>query len=271
MIDLKGHTALVTGSSKGVGRAIAMAYAQAGANVVIHGRSPSEESDEVINFCRKQGVRASFIAGDLSGPTEQAVQEVYDNAMKAEPGIDILVNNAGQFFDKPFLEMTYDRFEKTIRLNVASVYFLTQLFARKWVEAGVQGRVIMVGSINGRLAEPGSTAYDTSKGALEMMVRTLAASLASKGVRINGMAPGLVRTPQTSWLDRRPEDARWMAHHTPNHEVPDAAVCAPAAVFLASDAAWHVHGQMILVDGGLSAWQQPERSNWEWKDKPAGE
>lgn len=262
MIDLKGHSALVTGSSKGIGKAIAIAYAQAGANVVIHGRSASEESDDTLKQCKALGVRASFVSGDLSGPTESAVEEVYSAAIKAEPSLDILVNNAGQFFDLPFLEMTYELFDKTMRLNVASAYFLTQRFARKWIAQGVQGRVIMVGSINGRLAEPGSTCYDTSKGALEMMVRTLAANLASKGVRVNGMAPGLVRTPQTSWLDKRPDDAKWMAHHTPNHQVPDASVCAPAAVFLACDDAWHVNGQMLLVDGGLSVWQQPERGKW---------
>lgn len=265
MIDLKGHSALITGSSKGVGRAIAIAYAKAGANVIIHGRSATEESSDTLKTCKDLGVRASFIEGDLSGPTEAAVNQVYDAAITAEPDCDILVNNAGQFFDLPFLEMTYERFEKTMRLNVASAYFLTQRFAQRWVEKNVAGRVIMIGSINGRLAEPGSTAYDTSKGALEMMVRTLAANLASKNIRINGMAPGLVRTPQTSWLDKRPEDAKWMAHHTPNHQVPDAAVCAPAAVFLACDDAWHVHGQMILVDGGLSAWQQPDRGDWSLK------
>lgn len=262
MIDLKGHSALITGSSKGIGKAIAIAYAQAGANVVIHGRSASAESDDTIKQCKTMGVRASFVSGDLSGPTESSVKEVFDAAIAAEPSLDILVNNAGQYFDVPFLEMTLERFEKTMRLNVASAYFLTQQFARLWIANNVQGRVVMVGSVNGRLAEPDSTCYDTSKGALEMMVRTLAANLASKGVRINGMAPGLVRTPQTNWLDKRPDDAKWMAHHTPNKQVPDAAVCAPAAVFLASDDAWHVHGQMLLVDGGLSIWQQPERGQW---------
>lgn len=265
MIDLKGHSALITGSSKGVGRAIAIAYAQAGANVIIHGRSATAESADTLKACQDHGVRASFIEGDLSGPTQQAVEQVCAAAIAAEPDCDILVNNAGQFFDLPFLEMTYERFDKTMRLNVASAYFLTQWFCRRWVEKNVAGRVIMIGSINGRLAEPGSTAYDTSKGALEMMVRTLAANLASKNIRINGMAPGLVRTPQTSWLDARPEDAQWMAHHTPNRQVPDAAVCAPAAVFLACDDAWHVHGQMLLVDGGLSVWQQPTRDDWSRK------
>ena len=115
----------------------------------------------------------------------------------------------------------------------------------------------MTGSINGRLAEEGSTAYDTSKGAVEMMVKTLAVALAKDGIRVNGIAPGLVRTAATQWLDQRPAAARWLAHHTPNGQIPGAEVCGPAAVYLCSDAAAHVTGQMLLIDGGMSAWQQP--------------
>jgi NAD(P)-dependent dehydrogenase (short-subunit alcohol dehydrogenase family) len=140
---------------------------------------------------------------------------------------------------------------------VRSPYFLTQWFAKRWIAGKIGGRVLMVGSINGRLAEEDSTAYDTSKGAVEMMVRTLAVALAPKGIRVNGVAPGLVRTPQTKWLDDRPAAARWIAHHTPDGQIPDADVCGPAAVYLCSDAASHVHGQMLVVDGGMSVWQQP--------------
>jgi len=257
MIDLRGHAALVTGSSKGVGRAIAIAFAQAGADVVIHGREKGAEAEEVIATCRKHGVKADFIAGDLSGPTEAAVEDVFSAALAANPKIDILVNNAGQFFDVAFEQMTLDRFDKTMRLNVASPYFLTQRFANHWITNLVAGRVLMIGSINGRLAEPGSTAYDTSKGALEMMVKTLAANLADKNIRINGLAPGLVKTPQTAWIDTRPKQAAWIAHHTPNHQIPDADVCGAGAVYLCSDDAWHVHGQMLLIDGGMSIWQHP--------------
>jgi NAD(P)-dependent dehydrogenase (short-subunit alcohol dehydrogenase family) len=96
-----------------------------------------------------------------------------------------------------------------------------------------------------------------------MMVRTLAVALAPHGIRVNGMAPGLVCTPQTSWLDARPEDRDWIAYHTPNGDVPDAAVCGSAGVYLVSDAAAHVHGQMLFVDGGMSAWQQPDRGPWQ--------
>jgi glucose 1-dehydrogenase len=176
----------------------------------------------------------------------------------ARPDIDILVNNAGQYFDVPFVEMDVERFFKTIRLNVAAGYFLTQRFARRWIERKVDGRVLFIGSINGRLAEPVSTAYDTSKGAVEMMVRTLAVALAPHNIRVNGLAPGLVRTPATSWLDREPAKAAWIAHHTPNGQIPEASVCGPGAVYLVSDSAEHVQGQMLLIDGGMSGWQHPE-------------
>ena len=163
MFSLKGHEALITGSTKGVGRAIAEAYATAGADVLIHGRTRGPEADAPL----------------------------FADAIKAMPNLDILVNNAGQFFDVAFEEMTRDRFTRTMRLNVESAYFLTQSFAKHWVSRKVKGRVLFIGSINGRLAEPNSTAYDTSKGALEMMVKTLAVALAPKNIRVNGLAPGL--------------------------------------------------------------------------------
>lgn len=259
MINLEGHAALITGSSKGVGRSIAEAYARAGADVLIHGRKMSAEAQEVIDFAKAQGVDADFVAGDLSGPVESSVEELFEAATKRMPKLDILVNNAGQYFDLPFPEMTVERFEKTLRLNVSSVYFLTQVFANHWIKTKTSGRVLIIGSINGRLAEPNSTAYDTSKGAVEMMVKTLAVALAPYGVRVNGLAPGLVQTPQTSWIADRPEDAAWMKHHTPNHQIPHSDVCGPGSVYMVSDAAEHVHGHMLLIDGGMAGWQQPDR------------
>ena len=264
MIDLAGHAALVTGSTKGVGRAIAEAYAAAGADVVIHGRTRGPDAESVIANCRERGVGVAFVSGDLSGPTQEAVGEVYAQAVAAMPAIDILVNNAGTYIDKPYLEMDNETFEKTLRLNVASPYFLTQQFARRWIQQGVAGRVLMIGSINGRLAEPVHTAYDTSKGALEMMVKSLCVALAPQNIRVNGLAPGLVRTPLTSIVDEDPAFERWMCLHTPNGKVPGPEVCGDGAVYLVSDAAWHVHGQMLLIDGGMSGWQQPDKPDgWE--------
>jgi len=261
MISLKGHAALITGSSKGVGRAIAEAYAAAGADVLIHGRERGADANEVIAACEAHGVKTEFVAGDLSQP--EADVPLFDAAIKAMPNLDILVNNAGQHFDIAFEEMTRDRFTRTMRLNVESAYFLTQSFAKHWIANTTSGRVLFIGSINGKLAEPNSTAYDTSKGAVEMMVRTLTVALAPKGIRVNGLAPGLVRTPQTSWIDTRPESARWIAHHTPNGQIPGAEVCGAGAVYLVSDEAEHVHGHMLMVDGGMSAWQHPARGPYK--------
>lgn len=257
MLNLKGHAALITGSSKGVGRSIAEAYARAGADVIIHGRAMSDDAKQVLDTCQSTGMKASFVAADLTGPTEKVVAQLFNDAIAAQPNLDILVNNAGQNFDIPFEQMTYDRFEKTMRLNVFSAYFLTQAFATHWIKERVCARVLFIGSINGKLAEPACTAYDVSKGAVEMMVRSLCVALAPHGIRVNGLAPGLVRTPQTEFFDRLPALKEWLAQHTPNGQIPHSDICGPGAVYLVSDVAEHVHGHMLMIDGGMSVWQQP--------------
>jgi NAD(P)-dependent dehydrogenase (short-subunit alcohol dehydrogenase family) len=183
---------------------------------------------------------------------------MFEQAQAALPEIDILVNNAGTYDDVPYLEMDLPRFERTMRLNVFAPFFLTQRFARHWVRQRVNGRVLMIGSINGRMAEPTHSGYDTSKGAVETMVKTLCVELAPQNIRVNGLAPGLVVTPLTSIIEEDPNFKRWMCLHTPNGEVPGSEVVGDGAVYLCSDAARHVHGQMLLVDGGMSIWQQPD-------------
>jgi NAD(P)-dependent dehydrogenase (short-subunit alcohol dehydrogenase family) len=258
MIDLNGHFALITGSTKGVGRSIAEAFAAAGAGVVIHSRQRDAAAEETLARCASRGVPTAFVAADLMQPTLSVVDQLFADALGAMPQIDILVNNAGTYMDKPFLEMDWETYDRTMRLNVAAPYFLTQRFARHWIARQTAGRVLMIGSINGRLAEPTHTCYDTSKGAIDAMVRSLCVSLAPYGIRVNGLAPGLVRTPLTSIIDRDERFRRWMELHTPSGQVPHSDVCGSGAVYLCSDDAWHVHGQMLLVDGGMSAWQQPD-------------
>ncbi|MDA1051240.1 MAG: SDR family NAD(P)-dependent oxidoreductase [Planctomycetota bacterium] len=257
-IDLRGHQALVTGGTQGVGRAMAETLALAGADVLIHGLNADEMARDAVLACRNAGVTAELVSADLSGPTETCVPQLFNQAMAIMPDIDILLNNAGTFIDTPFLDMDLGRYEYTMRLNVAAGYFLTQSFARRWIDRGVAGRVLFTGSINGMLAEPDHTAYDTSKGAVATMVKTLCVSLAPHNIRVNGLAPGLVRTPLTKALDEDPALDRWMKLHTPNGLVPGPEVCGEAAVFLVSDAARHIHGQMLLIDGGMSIWQQPD-------------
>ncbi len=263
MIDLKGHCALITGSTKGVGRSIAEAFAAAGCHVVLHGRNRDANAEEALSACRSRGVHADYVTCDLMGETIPTVESLFAAAIHALPQIDILVNNAGTYIDKPYLEMDWETYERTMRLNVAAPYFLTQRFAQHWIANRTAGRVLMIGSINGRLAEPTHSCYDSSKGAIDAMVRSLCVSLAPYNIRVNGLAPGLVRTPLTSIIDRDVRFRRWMELHTPSGQVPHSDVCGSGAVYLCSDDAWHVHGQMLLVDGGMSAWQQPDMpANW---------
>jgi len=255
-MSLTDRTALVTGSSLGVGRAIAVALARAGVDLVLHGLHDDDWAKEAIAECQQHNVDVKFIACDFSQDNE-SILAFSENVASISPSVDLLVNNAGSYFDVPFLEMDPATFEKTMRLNVFSYFLLTQWFAKRWVENGTEGRVLMIGSINGRLAERTHAAYDTSKGAVEMMVKTLCVELAPHNIRVNGLAPGLFVTPLTSPSLDDPKARAWMEMHTPNGQVPGPEVAGEAAVFLLSDAAKHIHGQMLMVDGGMSAWQQP--------------
>lgn len=257
--DLTGRTAFITGSSQGLGREIALALAQAGAHLVLHGLHDDDQAAATVADCRAIAPKSNvdFLAGDLS-IDQDSVLDLAKRVLAIAPNVDLLVNNAGSYFDVPFLEMDYTIFEKTMRLNVHAYFLLTQFFARHWVAGQIEGRVLMIGSINGRLAEPVHVAYDTSKGAIEMMVKSTCVELAPHGIRVNGLAPGLFYTPLTAPALDDPAVKRWMGQHTPNGQVPGPEVAAGAAVFLLSDAAQHVHGQMLLVDGGMSVWQQPD-------------
>jgi len=267
--SLAGHSALITGSTQGVGAAIAIALAHAGANVCIHGLKQDDEAERVISQCRDSSVTVGFVAFDLASADETAIDRFYEEVKMAMPDIDLLVNNAGTYIDLPFLEMTRERYQRTMRLNVESGFFLTQQFARDWVSRSIRGRVLFTGSINGVLAEPTHVAYDASKGAVSAMVRSLCVSLAPEGIRVNAVAPGLVRTPLTNTvLSHDQQTLDWMRLHTPNGTVPDASVCGGAAVFLLSAAAEHIHGQTLLIDGGMSVWQQPDLPDAIRKNAP---
>jgi len=258
LFSLRGRRVLITGGTQGVGGAIARSIAAAGGDVVLVGLVDDANGQRTLSDCRARGVQAELITCDLSKPSTAWLDDLLDQADACMPGIDALVNNAGTFVDSPFLEMTPAIYERTMNLNVAAGYFLTQAFARRWVRDGVLGRVVFTGSINGVLAEPDHTAYDTSKGAVAAMVRSLCVSLAPHGIRVNSMAPGLVRTPLTNPAIDDHQIGRWMELHTPNGKVPSPDVCGGAVVFLLSDAAEHVHGQTLYVDGGMSIWQQPD-------------
>jgi NAD(P)-dependent dehydrogenase (short-subunit alcohol dehydrogenase family) len=258
MIDLHGHTALITGGTQGVGSAIAKSLAAAGCDVILQGLRVNQDALDTISDCQLAGVNATSVYCDLSRPTAECVDLLEQAVHEANANVDLLVNNVGVFIDKPFLEMDEATFDTTFHLNLKLGYFLTQRFARHWIKSKIKGRVLFTGSINGLLAEPTHTAYDASKAAVAGLVRSLCVSLAPHGIRVNSIAPGLVRTPLTSLLDDDPASLDWMKLHTPNGEVPGPEVCGGLAAFLLSDLAEHIHGQTMYVDGGMSAWQQPD-------------
>lgn len=259
MIDLTGHIALVTGSTQGVGAAIAESLCRAGARVILHGLADDAAAQSTLSRCRAMQPETELFFFDLSREVEALQAEFAGRILERYPTIDLLVNNAGIFIDRPFLDMDRATFDRTFHINVRTPYFLAQTFARHWVERSVSGRILFTGSINGLLAEPTHTAYDASKGAVAGLVRSLCVSLAPHGIRVNAIAPGLVRTPLTDQiLSQDGASLKWMELHTPNQTVPGAEVCGPMAAFLLSDLAQHIHGQTIYIDGGMSAWQQPD-------------
>ncbi len=243
--SLAGSAALVTGSSKGIGHAIAAGLGAAGATVVYHGNT-TRPADLPAG--------AGFVAVDLLAP--DAPEKLLAGAVAAQPGLDLLVCNAGSFFDTPFLQMGAAEWDRTMDLNVRAAYFLVQAFARRLLAERRGGAVVIVSSTNGFQSEDESTAYDVSKGALVMMTRTLAQALAPHGIRVNGLAPGLIRTPLTApWIDTQPAKRAHYEKKILLQRIGEPQDCAGAAAFLLSPAAAYITGQVIVVDGGLTVGQ----------------
>ena len=244
--SLEDRAALVTGSSQGIGHAVAMGLREAGAQVVFHGLGgrSADIPEEVL-----------YLSSDLTKP--DAAERLITDACAAAPKLNTLVCNAGSFFDTPFLEMTPALWEKTVQLNLRATFFLVQAFAKQLITRGEPGSIVIVSSTNGFQAEGDSVAYDTSKGGLVMMTRSLAVSLAPHGIRVNGIAPGLIRTPLTSvWMETRAHDL--LPHYEKN--IPLSRIgkpqdCAGAVTFLCSDAASYITGEIIVIDGGLTVQQ----------------
>ncbi len=241
--SLEGHAALVTGSSQGIGLAMGRALQEAGAKVVFHGLPDAVEGLSAY-------VKADLM--EIEGP-----QKLVEAAFALEPGLDTLICNAGSFFDLPLLEMTRERWDKTMQLNLASAFFTVQAFARRLVAEKRGGSIVITSSTNGFQAEADSCAYDASKGALVMLTKSLAVSLADHGIRVNGVAPGLIKTPLTStWMESR--DRSVLDHYEKKillRRVGTPQDVAGTAVFLCSPASSYITGEIIVIDGGLTTGQ----------------
>jgi NAD(P)-dependent dehydrogenase (short-subunit alcohol dehydrogenase family) len=247
---LADKTALVTGATSNIGRAIATAFAAEGAHVVVTGRD-AVRGDEVVAAIRAGGGRADFIAVDLDGRPDTA-NRLAERATSALGGhIDILVNNAGIFPGSTTNSTDEATFDRVYAVNVKAPFFLTAAIAPAMAARG-NGVIINLGSWIARLAVPVGALYSSTKGAMETLTRAWAAEFGPSGVRVNAISPGVTRVLPAGGI--RLEDlAEQMMRGTPagSSGTPDA--IAHAAVYLASDEAAFVHGTVLDVDGGRVA------------------
>lgn len=243
----------ITGSTHGIGYAIAEAFAHAGARLVINSHLPDDGAAERLGRLTE----CHFVRADIA--TVAGAQGFVAAARDKLGPLDTLVNNAGSFFDAPFDELTEAVFDRTFALNVKGYLFAAQAFARQVAPGRENASIICVGSTNSMAAEKNSVVYDTSKGAVLMLVKSLAVTLAERGIRVNGLGPGIVETPLTAAGLAAPGVRKALERQIPLGRVGRPDDIGGAAVFLASPAARYITGQMLFVDGGILANQM----SWE--------
>ncbi|MGI9623023.1 MAG: glucose 1-dehydrogenase [Acidimicrobiales bacterium] len=247
--SLDGRTALITGSSRGIGLAIANALGSAGAAVVLNGRT-SGPLEAVVEQLRDVGIVAHCRVADVTDV--HSVESMVDS-IEADIGpLDVLVNNAGAQHRAPFLEFPLDEFTHLLELNLVAPFVVAQAVARQMVKRG-SGKIINICSVMSELARPGITPYTATKGGLKLLTRGLCADLGPLGIQVNAIAPGYFATELNEALLADAEFTAWVARRTPAGRWGDVEELGGAAVFFASEASSYVNGQILYVDGGMTA------------------
>ena len=246
---LDGRLALLTGSSSGIGLALARGLGQAGAALVLNGRDAGKLASTASTL-RAEGLTVFDAAFDV---TDRAACDLAVARIEAEVGaIDILVNNAGLQRRGAFHEFAPADWDAVMRTNVDSMFFVGQAVAKRMVPRG-RGRIINICSVQSELGRPGIAPYAASKGAVKMLTKGMAIDLGPHGITVNGLGPGYFKTELTQKLVDDPTFSAWLINRTPSRRWGDVEDLAPAAVFLASDAGRFVNGHILYVDGGVTA------------------
>ena len=244
--QLHGKNALVTGSRKGIGAAIAVALAQAGANVACNGRNPQPGAacDEI----RALGRRTSYFAADVADP--HVCSGLVEQTVAEFGSIDILVNNAGAIRRAPAVEYSAEYWDEMIAVHLTAVFRLSQLAGRHMLEQGKPGKIVNIASLlsfQGGIRVPG---YAAAKGGVALLTKALANEWAAKGINVNAIAPGYMVTDNTEALRNDPQRSRQILERIPAARWGSPADVAGAALFLCSSASDYVHGHVLIVDGG---------------------
>ena len=257
MRGLKGKNVLVTGGTSGIGQAIAVRFAEYGANVAINYlRRPeeAEDTEEKVHACvarvRQHGVRDVLVQGDVS--KEDDVVRMLEDTIDQLGGLDILVNNAGIQISKPSHELSAEDFDKVIAVNLRGAFLCAREAIKRFLETGTHGVVINISSVHQLIPKPNYLGYSASKGGMQNLTRTLALEYAAEGIRVNAVGPGATITPiNRAWVDD-PVKAEMVVSHIPLGRAGTADEMAGVACFLASDDAAYITGQTLFVDGGLT-------------------
>lgn len=247
--QLNGKLALITGSSAGIGFALARALGQAGAHVVINGRNAQKVS-AAAQTLKAEGLAVSESVFDVTDA--KSVTEAV-NLIETQVGsIDILVNNAGMQIRGPLHEYKDEDWHTLMRTNLDSVYYVGKTVAQKMIPRG-RGKIINICSVQSELGRPGIAPYTASKGAVKMFTKGMAIDWGQFGIQVNGIGPGYFKTELNQKLVDDPQFSSWLVGRTPSRRWGDVEDLGGAAVFLASDASKFVNGHILYVDGGVTA------------------
>jgi NAD(P)-dependent dehydrogenase (short-subunit alcohol dehydrogenase family) len=250
LFDLRGKRALVTGGSKGLGRAMAAGLARAGAELALCARDPDHLA-AARSEMRALGGRAEAFEMDVR--SRESVRRAVDAAVAALGGVDILVNDAGVNVRKPVLELAEEEWDLVLDTNLKGYFLVAQAVAPQMLARGA-GKVINVSSIFGAVGMPNQVAYASSKGGVDMLTKVMALEWAQKGVQVNAIAPAYFDTPFVAALRNDPERYRFLVERTPMGRFGRPEELVGTVVYLASSASDFVTGQTLYVDGGWTAW-----------------
>lgn len=247
-MKLKDKIAVVTGAGQGIGRGIAEAFANEGADVIINDLVEDDRTEEVAENIRAKGRRAVVIAGNVS--QRAAVENLFEAAWNELGPVDVLVNNAGIETIIPFTDLTDEQWEEVTNTNLKSEWMCSQALCRRLIAEGRKGAIINIGSIQAARVLPGRTHYAPSKLAIEALTRNISAEVGSHGIRVNCIHPGLIDTPMIRWVLESPEILPQVVAQISLGRPGLPCEIGAVAAFLASEEAAYVTGQSLYVDGG---------------------
>ena len=247
MFELTGKTAVVTGGSRGIGRAICLKLAGQGANIVLNYAGNAAAAEETRAACEALGVRALAVQGDVADPA--ACNALIDTAVETFGQVDILVCNAGITRDNLLMRMSDEEFQKVIDTNLKGTFHCMRAVIRPMMKKR-RGRIISISSVVGLIGNAGQINYAASKAGVIGMTRSLAREVASRGITVNAVAPGFIRTDMTDVLSDAVREG--ILRSIPLGKLGEAEDVANTVLFLASDEAAYITGQVLSVDGGMA-------------------